>query len=127
VGWFPPDTLHTLTHTGYSPRAASSGRSSGEVNYYSKIYSFSDLSGKIKIRWLHKSVFHHSEEGPRQSWRALDSSTWSGACSGGLYAELEAVEGGASDDGDGVLFREDALPCPRGGCEMSRMLQSGHA
>jgi hypothetical protein len=87
----------------YSPRAASPGRSSGELNYYSKIYSFSNLSGKIKTRWLHQFVFHHGEEGPPLSRCAIESKAWSGVCSKGLCG-ARGGQGGASDDAAGCCF-----------------------
>ncbi|RLN05588.1 oxygen-dependent coproporphyrinogen-III oxidase, chloroplastic-like [Panicum miliaceum] len=42
-----------------------------------------------------------------------------------VCAELEAVEGGASDGGGGALFREDAWTRPGGGGGISRVLQGG--
>ncbi|CAO2206142.1 unnamed protein product [Urochloa humidicola] len=42
-----------------------------------------------------------------------------------ICAELEAVEGGASDGGGGALFREDAWTRPGGGGGISRVLQGG--
>ncbi|PAN34115.1 hypothetical protein PAHAL_6G069500 [Panicum hallii] len=42
-----------------------------------------------------------------------------------VCAELEAVEGGASDGGGAALFREDAWTRPGGGGGISRVLQGG--
>jgi hypothetical protein len=116
----------TLCGEYYSPRAASLVRSSGEVNYYSKIYLFSDLSRKIKTRWLHKFVFHHGEEGPPQSRRALDSKAWPGACSRGLYAELEAVKVGAATTTEGCCFARTLWRASVAAAKSAACVREGH-